>query len=69
MTMLAGYATKKLLKEAVGEKLMYTETSPHGQEYKSTGTFTVCNRPSITGFGREWFAEVTLEADIIKKVT
>lgn len=69
MTMLANYPTKKALKEAVGQRLDYTETSAFGNEYKSNGTFAVCNRPSITGFGREYFAEVTMENDIIKKVT
>lgn len=69
MTMLANYPTKKDLKAAVGKPLDYTETSMFGPQYKSTGSFAVCNRPSITGFGREYFATVTMKDDIIVKVS
>tara|TARA_R100000935_G_scaffold33385_1_gene53899 strand:- start:212 stop:385 length:174 start_codon:yes stop_codon:yes gene_type:complete len=56
------------MKESVGEKLMYEETSMFGPEYQSTGEITVCNRPHMTGLGREWFGQVTLENNIIVKV-
>lgn len=66
--MLAIYPSKKVLKENIGKRLNYRETSMFGSEYKSNGSFVVCNRPSITGIGREWFAEVTMKDDIINKV-
>lgn len=66
--MLALYPSKKDLKATIGEKLKYKETSMFGPEYQSTGKFCVANRPSITGFGREFFAEVEMENDLIKSV-
>ena len=68
MTMIAVYPTKKNLKENIGKKLSYIETSLFGNEYKSNGTFVVCNRPHITKIGREWFAQVTMADDIIRAV-
>ncbi len=61
----AHYATKKELKENVGLELDYEETSMFGPEYKPTGTFAVVG-PSPTN--RKWFAEVTMENDLIKSV-
>lgn len=67
MTLAAsGYKTKKELKAAVGQKLNYEETSMFGPEYKSNGKFAVVG-PSA--YDRKWFAEVTMENDIIKKVS
>lgn len=66
--MLFLYKTKKELKAAVGEKLRYRETSIFGDEYISDGNITGANRPHLTGIGREFFATVTLENNIIKKV-
>ncbi len=63
------YPSKKVLKENLGENLRYIETSVFGKEYVSNGTMTGANRPHITGKGREFFANVTLENDIIVKVT
>lgn len=68
MTLIAVYPSKKLLKENIGKKLKYRETSMFGPEYKSNGSFVVCNRPHITHIGREWFAEVTMKDDLIEKV-
>jgi len=68
MTMIVHYPSKKALKENVGKALKYTETSAFGPEYKSNGTFTVANRPHITGIGREFFASVTMENGLINKV-
>ena len=62
------YVSKKVLKESIGQPLRYIETSMFGEEYKRSGTLVGANRPHITGIGREFFAEVTLENDIIKKV-
>ena len=69
MTLIANYPSKKLLKEAVGKPLRYVETSVFGPEYKPNGTLVVCNRPHITGIGREFFAQVTLKDGLITKVT
>ena len=65
MTMIAVYPTKKSLKENIGKKLKYIETSLFGNEYQSNGTIVVCNRPHITNIGREWFAQVKMSDDII----
>ena len=69
MTMIALYPSKKVLKEAVGQRLKYQETSMFGDEYRDNGTLTVANRPHITGMGREFFAQVTMKDGIIQKVT
>ena len=70
MTMLVtGYKSKKELKENIGQRLVYRETSMFGPEYKSTGSFVVAHRPAITGLpGREFFASVTMADGLIKKV-
>ncbi len=68
MTMLALYPSKKELKAAIGTPLKYRETSMFGDEYRSNGTFAVANRPSLTGLGREFFAEVTMVDGKIAKV-
>lgn len=68
--LIALYASKKELKEAIGQDLKYQETSAFGKEYKADGKFAVCNRPSITGIkGREFFAEVTMAGGKIAKVS
>ena len=56
------YKTKKDLKNSKGEELNYIETSIFGQEYKSNGTITGCNKK------RSWFANVIIENDKILKV-
>ena len=56
------YETKKELKENVGKELEYIETSFFGEEYKSTGTITGCNKK------RSWFANVIMQDDKIIKV-
>jgi len=70
MTLLALYPSKKNMKENIGQRLSYQETAlpMFGPEYRSNGVLTVCNRPHMTGLGREWFGQVTLENDIIVKV-
>ena len=68
MTMIAVYKTKKELKSKVGKALKYMETSMFGPEYKPNGSIVVANRPHITGIGREFFAEVTMENGLIKSV-
>ena len=67
--MILNYKSKKLLKECIGKALRYTETSMFGNEYVSNGKILGSNRPQITGNGGgEFFAEVTLENDLIKSV-
>jgi len=56
------YKTKKELKENVGKELNYIETSFFGEEYKSTGTITGCNKK------RSWFANVIMQDDKIIQV-
>ena len=62
------YASKKELKENIGKPLKYLETSLFGEEYVSDGMLTGANRPHITGLGREFFAQVTMENNLIKAV-
>ena len=56
------YETKKELKANIGKELDYIETSMFGEEYKSTGTITGCNKK------RSWFANVTIEDNKITRV-
>jgi len=62
------YASKKDLKASIGKPLRYIETSMFGAEYKADGMLTGANRPHITGKGREFFANVTMENGLIKGV-
>ena len=62
------YPSKKVLKQNIGKNLRYIETSMFGPEYRSTGKLTGANRPHITGQGREFFAVVEMENDIIRSV-
>jgi len=68
--MIFNYESKKQMKENIGQPLKYTETSFFGEEYKSDGSFVGCNRPTLPeGTGtREFFANVTMEAGVIKEV-
>ena len=62
------YPSKKVLKENVGKPLRFLETSVFGPEYRENGVITGANRPHITGQGREFFANVTMENGLIKGV-
>lgn len=66
--MLLHYKSKKELKTKIGQNLKYTETSIHGFEYKSNGTFCGARRPHIECFGHEFFAEITMRNGLIAKV-
>lgn len=66
MLAASGYKAKKDLKASVGKQLGYIETSMFGPEYKADGTFCVVG-PSA--YERKWFATVTMEAGLIKKVS
>ena len=63
--MVANYATKKALKDSVGKPLEYIETSMYGKEYKDNGTFAMVG-PSA--YNRKWWAEVTMENGLIRRV-
>lgn len=68
--LIFNYKSKKELKESIGSKLKYTETSMFGPEYVDNGTLTGGNRPSITGNGgREFFANVVMVDGLIHKVS
>lgn len=62
------YESKKVLKENIGKPLRYIETSMFGAEYRADGVLTGANRPHITGKGREFFANVTMQNGLIKSV-
>lgn len=62
------YDSKKALKECIGQPLRYIETSMFGAEYRPDGVLTGANRPHITGRGREFFANVTMQDGLIKAV-
>ena len=62
------YASKKELRASIGKPLRYIETSLFGPEYRPDGFLTGANRPHITGKGREFFANVTMQNGLIKGV-
>ena len=62
----ANYKTKKALKESIGKALRYVETSMFGAEYKDDGTFCVVGPDPYI---RKWYASVTMENGLIKKVS
>ena len=67
--LILNYKSKKELKEQIGKVLDYTETSVFGPEYKPDGIIVGSNRPySTNNEGREFFTEITLKNNLIKKV-
>ena len=62
------YPTKKELKASIGKELKYEETSLFGVQFKSNGNVTGCNRPHLTGYKREFFANVDMVDGKISKV-
>ena len=62
------YPSKKAMKENIGKRLRYIETSMFGPKYLDNGYLTGANRPHITHQGREFFAEVVMENGVIKSV-
>ena len=66
--LIALYPTKKACREAIGTSFKFRETSMFGAEYSPNGTLTVAHRPHITGKGREWFGNITLQDGIIVEV-
>jgi hypothetical protein len=67
--MIVHYQSKKAMKESIGQRLRYTETSLFGAEYRADGTFCGSNRPQITGAGgREFFATITMKDGLIAAI-
>ena len=66
--MILNYESKKVLRESIGKSLNYTETSVFGNEYLPDGSFCGCNRPHLTGYKREFFANVTMQDGMISVV-
>ena len=62
------YPSKKALKENIGKRLNFIETSMFGPEYTDNGQLTGANRPHITGIGREFFAQITMRNGLIDSV-
>jgi len=63
----ARYQTKKELRTRIGHKLKYVETSLSEPEYTDNGVLCVCGPDPYRK--RSWFAEVTMENGLIKKVS
>ena len=63
--LVANYKTKKDLKSNVGKQLLYTETSMFGAEFNPNGKFCIVG-PSA--YNRKFYAEVTMQNNLIKKV-
>ena len=63
------YPTKKELKTQIGKPLNYTETSMFGNEVSADCEVCGCNRPHLTGYKREFFANVTLKEGLIVAVS
>jgi hypothetical protein len=61
------YKTKAELKKSVGQPLRYIETSMFGAEYKPDGQFCVVGPDPY--LKRSWYATVTMEAGLIKRVS
>jgi len=63
--LVARYTHKKDLKAAIGLPLRYEETSFFGSEYKDNGSFSIVGS---SAYDRQWYARVTMENGLIKKV-
>ena len=64
--LVACYKTKKLLKEHIGQRLTYQETSCFGGEYTHNGVLTVVGPGA---YERKWYAEVTMKDHKIERVS
>jgi hypothetical protein len=63
--MIFDYATKKELKASVGKPLKVIGAPFIGVDCQVVG----CNKPELTGFNREFYAQVYVLNGLIKKVT
>jgi len=67
--MIFNYSSKKEMREHIGKRLSYDETSIFGEEYSPNGVLVGSNRPQLTtNKGREFFAEVTMRDGLIAGV-
>ena len=64
MMVIFDYPTKKVLKASIGQPLKVIGT-PY---IESSCNVAGCNRPLLTGFNREFYANVTLLNGVIKEV-
>jgi len=62
-----GYKTKKDLKESVGKRFQYVETSMFGNEFKPDGENIVVGPDAYRS--RKWYAKVVCKDGVIVKVT
>ena len=60
-----GFKTKKELKEAIGERPNFIETSMFGSEFNGDGVYNVVG-PSP--YKRVWYATVTIRGGLIAAV-
>jgi hypothetical protein len=62
---ISGFKTKKELKQAIGTKPDFIETSFFGPEYIGDGRYAVVGPDPMT---RKWFAELIIVNGLIHKV-
>lgn len=62
--LICSYQTKKALREAIGKRLRYIETSMFGPEYSDDATLTVAGPTEF----HKWYANVTVANGISQKV-
>ncbi len=63
---VTGYSTKKALKESIGMRLNYVETSMFGNEYHGDGDYTVVGPDAYND--RRFYATVTILHGVIVRV-
>lgn len=68
MTLVVYYPSKKELKASVGTRLKASNPSIFDSSVPTNGVVYGCNRPHLTGFKREFFAQITLQDGVIVKV-
>lgn len=62
---ISGFTSKKELKEAVGQRPHFIETSIFGQEFRGDGSYVVVGP---TPYTRKWYATVTVSDGMIERV-
>ena len=64
---IRGFKTKKALKDGIGQRPNFIETSLFGPEYKGDGDYTIVGPCPYTQ--RKWYATITVADGKISKVT
>ena len=64
---VSGYRTKKELRESIGQRLSYVETSIFGAEYHGDGEYTVVGPDAYRD--RRFYATVTVKDGVVRRVT